>query len=316
MDALRSEIRSLIDRLRQQPLSDPANLLSQPASSTSPRSLPASPSNDSVADPVYSLTLQDLPQRYDNAKSEMGQTRWACAILAVQCNNIVLLEEVLEQDPGLIKLADDNKWTLFHQAVQCQAESSDVATLECLIRHLSKERGAESGVINAVCKAGKTPVFFAVEHRCPKALELLVKAGADVNKADNGGLTPLELAHDGSDLNIMNILIKSGAYVDEKKKKKLNPAQRELLLNREGQEQSSSKKATKRKGSFQKVPSQESGSDIQAIKQNPLRSFSFGPRPRRSSTISTPSTADTVIEARRDSCCSNCGQVVLQATTA
>jgi hypothetical protein len=298
MGALRSEIRSLIDGLRQQRPPGQANLPSPPASPTSPRSFSGSISNGSVADPVYGLMVQALPQcDLDNAKSEMLPTLWAYAILAVQGNDVSVLEQVLEQDPDLIKLADADKWTLFHQAVQSLAESSDTTTLKCLVQHLPKERGTESDVINAVCKAGKTPIFFAVEHRCPEALELLVKAGADVNTADNGGLTPLESAYEGSDLNIMSILIKNGAYVDEKMMKKLSSAQRKLLPTREGQEQNSSKKATKRKGSFQKVPSQESESDIQTVEPKQLRkSLSFGfRRPstssktsiRRSSTIST-----------------------------
>src|SRR6266516_534576 len=114
MDALHSEIRSLIDGLRQQRPPDQAYLPSPPASPTSPCSFSASTSNGCVANPVYTgLTAQALPQCYaDNAKSEMRPNLWAYAILAVQRNDVSVLEQVLEQDPDLIKRADADEWTL------------------------------------------------------------------------------------------------------------------------------------------------------------------------------------------------------------
>ncbi|KAI9764950.1 MAG: hypothetical protein M1840_007975 [Geoglossum simile] len=279
---LRSEIRSLIDGLRQQRLPSQADLPS-PASPTSPRPPPASTPGDSVAYPVYTgLVAQAMPQCC--VENAVRPTLWGYAISAVERNDLSVLEQVLEHHPDLIKLTD-TKWTLFHQAVQSLPEPSNTAILKCLIKHLPKECDITSDIINARCKAGKTPAFFAVERRYTEALELLVEAGASVNIADGGGVTPLECANKYSDLEIMTILIKNGAYVDEEMMKKLSPAQRKLLPRREEQPKQLMKFFGFRRTS--------TSSKISV---------------RRSSTVST-------IQTRRDSCCSTCGQKVLQQTT-
>ncbi len=69
---------------------------------------------------------------------------------------------------------------------------------------------------NAVGENRQPSIFFAVE---PKIAELLIKNGADVNQADENGLTPLMVAVEEANLKMVRFLVKNGASVNVQNKK-------------------------------------------------------------------------------------------------
>lgn len=68
------------------------------------------------------------------------------------------------------------------------AEQPDTARLQALLR------GEGAPPINTQDWQGRTALFHAARHGQPENLRLLLEAGADVNLADRGGLTPLYAA--------------------------------------------------------------------------------------------------------------------------
>ena len=60
----------------------------------------------------------------------------------------------------------------------------------------------------------QTPIFIAVRSGFDEGLELLIKAGADVNRHDNG-LSPLMLATALGFYECVNLLLTAGVDVNE-----------------------------------------------------------------------------------------------------
>lgn len=69
--------------------------------------------------------------------------------------------------------------------------------------------------VNATDNEKNTPLHWAVMYKRPKAVEMLVAAGANIN-ADEGWKTPLNLAIKNRDLEIVKLLIRLGADVNKK----------------------------------------------------------------------------------------------------
>ena len=69
--------------------------------------------------------------------------------------------------------------------------------------------------VNATDNEKNTPLHWAVMYKKPKAVEMLVKAGANIN-ADEGWKTPLNLAIRNRDLEMVKLLINLGADVNKK----------------------------------------------------------------------------------------------------
>lgn len=73
--------------------------------------------------------------------------------------------------------------------------------------------------INAKTKYGDTSLTAATHFCHPYIAEYLIEQGADVNAKNDGfGSTPLMLASECNDLEIVKTLIKKGAKIDEKNK--------------------------------------------------------------------------------------------------
>lgn len=75
---------------------------------------------------------------------------------------------------------------------------------------------ADANFSNAIGENGQTPIFFAAD---PKIAELLIAKGADVNRADLNGLTPLMLAAQEKKLEMVRFFIKNGADINAKNAK-------------------------------------------------------------------------------------------------
>ena len=69
--------------------------------------------------------------------------------------------------------------------------------------------------VNKPDNDGATPLFAALERRQLKAIKLLIGAGADVNKPTNNGATPLDIAAELGHHEAMKLLIEAGADVNK-----------------------------------------------------------------------------------------------------
>ena len=65
--------------------------------------------------------------------------------------------------------------------------------------------------INAVDNTSESIVARSVAAGNAKLTQLLVKAGADVNKADNKGVKPLNIANNNDDVMHIELLLNAGA---------------------------------------------------------------------------------------------------------
>jgi ankyrin repeat protein len=65
--------------------------------------------------------------------------------------------------------------------------------------------------INKADKDGVTPLYIAVEKNRPRIVELLVDVGADINKPTKDGSTPLYVAVEKVRVQIVRLLLDSGA---------------------------------------------------------------------------------------------------------
>ena len=63
-------------------------------------------------------------------------------------------------------------------------------------------------------KTGRTALLEAVEQQHVDIVVMLLRAGANVNQADNDGVTPLMLAAYVSNAQLVNMLLKAGAKVN------------------------------------------------------------------------------------------------------
>ena len=80
------------------------------------------------------------------------------------------------------------------------------------VKALIEIEGADCDIINP---AGITPLVSAVTNNCStKCLRMLLDAGADVNKPDSCGDTPLMCAVKENKITCVRMLIDAGAHVD------------------------------------------------------------------------------------------------------
>src|SRR5690606_8143910 len=62
---------------------------------------------------------------------------------------------------------------------------------------------------------GNTPLAIAIQHKQLKAAELLLELGADVNAKNSAGVTPTMWAAAGWDVQMLELLGKSGANMND-----------------------------------------------------------------------------------------------------
>src|SRR5207247_931694 len=85
-------------------------------------------------------------------------------------------------------------------------QEDDLDALARLLERTEKPEGAD--------RFWNAPIVIAVNANRPKAIEFLVKHGADPNLTDEEDWTPLHLAAENHDLETVRTLIKLGAHVN------------------------------------------------------------------------------------------------------
>ena len=145
----------------------------------------------------------DAVQFLLDSGAQENQLAWTPLIRAVALGSLEDVQRLVESRSGL----EDRDWwsrTAFLVAVQC----GDIAKASMLI---------ESGCDPTVCGRGEKPaIFYAIENRQPQMLEWLLDGGASIEQADEYGTTPLALAVEVADEKAVDILIRRGADVNRR----------------------------------------------------------------------------------------------------
>lgn len=94
---------------------------------------------------------------------------------------------------------DSDGWTPLHYAA---VSSSTAALQELLVAGHGKAE-----VLNMRSREGQTALHFAVVWECPDHVELLLKAGADVDAVNEFGATPLHWACERGAHDVMRVLL-------------------------------------------------------------------------------------------------------------
>eukprot|EP00439_Symbiodinium_sp_Y106_P027476 s730_g3.t1 len=103
--------------------------------------------------------------------------------------------------------------------------ANDTAVLEALLRHPQDPNLTDSYGHTALTAApsgqwraaefGAMAVFAAAQHRHLDVVHLLIQKGADMEKADYNGRTPLCIASQNGYLDVVRLLIEKGADIDK-----------------------------------------------------------------------------------------------------
>ena len=103
-----------------------------------------------------------------------------------------------------VNVKSDNDWTPLHETARRSAPE---------VARLLLEGGAD---VNAADKDGRTPLYSAAFFNSTVVMSLLISRGADVHARRSGhGGTPLHVAAESDALQAAELLIASGARIDE-----------------------------------------------------------------------------------------------------
>ena len=121
---------------------------------------------------------------------------------AAAIGDVPRLEAVLREDPARVHVRSGDGWTPLHLA----GFFGHRAAAERLL-----DAGADLGAISSNSTAN-TALHAAIAGRCDEGtVELLVRRGADVRRAGEGGYTPLHLAASRGCLPVIEMLLAEGA---------------------------------------------------------------------------------------------------------
>jgi len=147
---------------------------------------------------------------------------WTPLILAAQNGHIEMVTLLLEYGADIDARANDDRTALFQAA-----QRSNHEMVRLLLSHKPN--------VNLALKEGSTPLWMAVNKACDKrdgdgdgdanakpsrggpasaTVLLLLRAGADVNRADGLGISPLSLAVLRKNMEIAEMLLQHGADVN------------------------------------------------------------------------------------------------------
>ncbi|MDB6096769.1 MAG: hypothetical protein JWM09_1047, partial [Francisellaceae bacterium] len=138
---------------------------------------------------------------------------WINALsMFVEFNNIEAAKFILNKFKDFSS-KDKHGFTVLHQA--CKSNNKEFLEF---ISNYSKEKFKK--IIDDIDNSGKTPLHYAAQIiDGEENISILLHNGADVNKKDNEGVTPLMIASESKIVNNVLLLLDNGADVNEKDKR-------------------------------------------------------------------------------------------------
>jgi ankyrin repeat protein len=137
-----------------------------------------------------------------DAGADEAQLGWTPLIKAVALGSLADVQALI--DAGA-PLEEPDYWSRTAWLVAIQTGQHDKM-------ELLRSRGAN---VDARGRCGKPPLFYAAESHLPETLRLLIAQGQDLEAADEFGHTALGTAVEYDDLECVEILLKAGAQVDK-----------------------------------------------------------------------------------------------------
>jgi ankyrin repeat protein len=134
--------------------------------------------------------------------------------------DMAAIQQLLQQDPGLVQSKDDRDCTSLHFA----ADSGRLEVVELLL-----ERGAE---IEAKDADGDTPLMWAAYAGRANVAERLITAGADLKVQNIRQRTPLHYAGSGGSAEIARLLLAHGADINAQDRGGQTPLIRAVLRDK------------------------------------------------------------------------------------
>lgn len=154
-----------------------------------------------------------------NSKDSWGNTPIFQAGNKEEIGKLMILaggDPGIENENGISPL---NSPAMAFKYLQSQSENKEVVNLRALVNKedingLTKALASKSGDLEAKNEQGKSPLYLAVEKENIELIQLLLTAGADINTQEKFGYTPLAIAAMRGKLDLVELLIKNGAKTD------------------------------------------------------------------------------------------------------
>ena len=110
-------------------------------------------------------------------------------------------------------------YKVIHSVLESLVRAGNVEGLKYT---LSKMRDVKIEV-NETTADGATPLCMASERGHKEVVEVLLKEGADIDKAQNDGRTPLFIASQNGHKEVVEVLLKAGADKDKAQNEEATP---------------------------------------------------------------------------------------------
>ena len=125
---------------------------------------------------------EDQPKKHYIARILIADGAYYDVYTACALNDAARLQELIDEDAGVVDATDDYAMTPLHWAARA-------GSMQCA--RILLERGA---LVNPLNKARRTPLQLAAETNQADIIRLLTRHGADLNTQDRKGRTPLHRA--------------------------------------------------------------------------------------------------------------------------
>ncbi|OCK80629.1 ankyrin, partial [Lepidopterella palustris CBS 459.81] len=150
--------------------------------------------------------LRVLVERLQKPVDDVDSKAATPLMVAVQWNRNAVVQYLLNKGAS-VHAQDKKGWTVLHHAILRKGEDVD------LLRSLL-ERGAN---VNATNNDKETPLHFTAKYlyNMKNMAEVLLSGGADIEARDIAGRSPLWLAMQKRKYDIVELLLKNKAKVDD-----------------------------------------------------------------------------------------------------